>query len=383
MLLERLNKEVLIFDGAFGTELQARGLKAGAIPEELNIDDPEMIIDIHKSYLKAGADFITTNTFGANPLKLDSKKYSSEEVIKAAVNNAKASKQAMGKGYIAFDIGPIGKLMKPIGSLTFDEVYDSVKGMIEIVKDDVDCVIFETMSDLHELKAGILAVKENSDLPIFATMTFESNKRTLQGCDPITMITVLEGLHVDALGVNCSLGPKELSPIIKEILALTSLPVIIQPNAGLPCMVDNKTCYKMSADEFCEAIMEYMNKGVAVIGGCCGTNPKFIAELKKNINPKVVKRIVKKAHRIASGTQTVELGQRAIVCGERLNPTGKKKLKEAIKEERYDAIISEAINQSDALADILDINVGVPGIDEESVMLKVVEMVQEVVNITD
>ena len=215
MLRERLNKDLLIFDGGFGSQLQELGMKAGEIPEYYNIEHPKIIIDIHHRYLKAGADFITTNTFGANPLKLEQHKYSYQEVILAAIQNAKEAKKIKPDAYIALDIGPIGKLMEPMGTLTFDEVYQSVKQMVELVKEDIDVVLFETMTDIYELKASILAVKECSDLPVFATMTFETNGRSLSGCDPLTMVNVLEGLKVDALGINCSLGPNEMAILLK------------------------------------------------------------------------------------------------------------------------------------------------------------------------
>lgn len=381
MLRERLNKDLLIFDGGFGSQLQELGMKAGEIPEYYNIEHPEMIIDIHHRYLKAGADFITTNTFGANPLKLEQHKYSYQEVILAAVQNAKEAKKIKPDAYIALDIGPIGKLMEPMGTLTFDEVYQSVKQMVELVKEDIDVVLFETMTDIYELKASILAVKECSDLPIFATMTFETNGRSLSGCDPLTMVNVLEGLKVDALGINCSLGPNEMAPIIESILESTSFPVMIQPNAGLPLLEDGQTVYPMKADEFIEAIVPLVKKGIAIVGGCCGTTPEFIQKLKENCPTTVTPREVSLLTRVSSGTTTVEFGKHVVVCGERLNPTGKKKLKVALKEERYDELVVEAIKQEQAGAHVLDVNVGLPGIDEPKVMKHVIKLLQEVIQL--
>ena len=381
MLRERLNKDLLIFDGGFGSQLQELGMKAGEIPEYYNIEHPEMIIDIHHRYLKAGADFITTNTFGANPLKLEQHKYSYQEVILAAIQNAKEAKKIKPDAYIALDIGPIGKLMEPMGTLTFDEVYQSVKQMVELVKEDIDVVLFETMTDIYELKASILAVKECSDLPIFATMTFETNGRSLSGCDPLTMVNVLEGLKVDALGINCSLGPNEMAPIIESILESTSFPVMIQPNAGLPLLEDGQTVYPMKADEFIEAIVPLVKKGIAIVGGCCGTTPEFIQKLKENCPTTVTPREVSLLTRVSSGTTTVEFGKHVVVCGERLNPTGKKKLKAALKEERYDELVVEAIKQEQAGAHVLDVNVGLPGIDEPKVMKHVIKLLQEVIQL--
>ena len=381
MLRERLNKDLLIFDGGFGSQLQELGMKAGEIPEYYNIEHPKIIIDIHHRYLKAGADFITTNTFGANPLKLEQHKYSYQEVILAAIQNAKEAKKIKPEAYIVLDIGPIGKLMEPMGTLTFDEVYHSVKQMVELVKEDIDVVLFETMTDIYELKASILAVKECSDLPVFATMTFETNGRSLSGCDPLTMVNVLEGLKVDALGINCSLGPNEMAPIIENILESTSFPVMIQPNAGLPLLEDGQTVYPMKADEFIEAIVPLVKKGIAIVGGCCGTTPEFIQKLKENCPTTVTPREVSSLTRVSSGTTTVEFGKHVVVCGERLNPTGKKKLKTALKEERYDELVVEAIKQEQAGAHVLDVNVGLPGIDEPKVMKHVIKLLQEVIQL--
>ena len=381
MLRERLNKDLLIFDGGFGSQLQELGMKAGEIPEYYNIEHPKIIIDIHHRYLKAGADFITTNTFGANPLKLEQHKYSYQEVILAAIQNAKEAKKIKPDAYIALDIGPIGKLMEPMGTLTFDEVYQSVKQMVELVKEDIDVVLFETMTDIYELKASILAVKECSDLPVFATMTFETNGRSLSGCDPLTMVNVLEGLKVDALGINCSLGPNEMAPIIENILESTSSPVMIQPNAGLPLLEDGQTVYPMKVDEFIEAIVPLVKKGIAIVGGCCGTTPEFIQKLKENCPTTVTPREVSSLTRVSSGTTTVEFGKHVVVCGERLNPTGKKKLKAALKEERYDELVVEAIKQEQAGAHVLDVNVGLPGIDEPKVMKHVIKLLQEVIQL--
>ena len=381
MLRERLNKDLLIFDGGFGSQLQELGMKAGEIPEYYNIEHPKIIIDIHHRYLKAGADFITTNTFGANPLKLEQHKYSYQEVILAAIQNAKEAKKIKPDAYIALDIGPIGKLMEPMGTLTFDEVYQSVKQMVELVKEDIDVVLFETMTDIYELKASILAVKECSDLPVFATMTFETNSRSLSGCDPLTMVNVLEGLKVDALGINCSLGPNEMAPIIENILESTSFPVMIQPNAGLPLLEDGQTVYPMKVDEFIEAIVPLVKKGIAIVGGCCGTTPEFIQKLKENCPTTVTPREVSSLTRVSSGTTTVEFGKHVVVCGERLNPTGKKKLKAALKEERYDELVVEAIKQEQAGAHVLDVNVGLPGIDEPKVMKHVIKLLQEVIQL--
>lgn len=384
MLQERLKKEILVFDGAMGTQLQEAGLKAGEIPECLNITHPELIQSIHQKYLNAGADFITTNTFGANALKMKDVNYSLKEIIEAAIDNAKAAQKNTNRqnnSYIALDIGPIGQLLEPMGTLSFDQAYEIIKEQVLLAKDKVDLVLLETMTDIYEVKAGVLAVKENSDLPVFVTMTYETNQRTLSGCDPVTMVNILEGLNVDALGINCSLGPVELTPIINEVLKTASLPVILQPNAGLPCLVAGKTCYNMDSDTFVAESIKHVKNGVRIIGGCCGTTPEFIAKLKKAIPAKPVITTPVKATRVSSGSKTVEFGHHVVVCGERLNPTGKKKLKEALKQQRYDELVIEAIKQDQAKAHILDVNVGLPGIDEVATMKHVIKLLQEVISL--
>ena len=384
MLQERLKKEILVFDGAMGTQLQEAGLKAGEIPECLNITHPELIQSIHQKYLNAGADFITTNTFGANALKMKDVNYSLKEIIEAAIDNAKAAQKNTNRqnnSYIALDIGPIGQLLEPMGTLSFDQAYEIIKEQVLLAKDKVDLVLLETMTDIYEVKAGVLAVKENSDLPVFVTMTYETNQRTLSGCDPATMVNILEGLNVDALGINCSLGPVELTPIINEVLKTASLPVILQPNAGLPCLVAGKTCYNMDSDTFVAESIKHVKNGVRIIGGCCGTTPEFIAKLKKAIPAKPVITTPVKATRVSSGSKTVEFGHHVVVCGERLNPTGKKKLKEALKQQRYDELVIEAIKQDQAKAHVLDVNVGLPGIDEVATMKHVIKLLQEVISL--
>lgn len=382
MLRERLGKDLLIFDGGMGTQLQQAGLKAGEIPEVYNIEHPEIIVDIHSRYLKAGANFITTNTFGCNPLKMKDSGYCYCDLLKAAVQNAKEARNLINKeAYIVLDIGPIGQLLEPLGTLSFDEAYEIIASQVLLVKDEVDAVLLETMTDLYEVKAGILAVKENSDLPVFVTMTFEQNKRTLTGSDPTTFVNVVEGLGVDAIGVNCSLGPNELKPIIDELLEVSSTPIIIQPNAGLPVFNNGQTIYEVTASEYAKSMIDYMNRGVSIVGGCCGTTPEFIEELHKVAPTQVTARTVKKYTRVSSQNQTVTFNGQVVVCGERLNPTGKKKLKAALKEERYDECVVEGIKQQQAGADILDVNVGLPGIDEVATMKKVMKLLQEVINL--
>lgn len=381
MLRERLGRDMLIFDGAMGTQLQRAGLKAGEIPETYNIDKSDLIVDIHLRYLKAGASFITTNTFGCNPLKMKKCKYSYKDMIIAGLDNAlKAKALSNLEAYVVLDIGPIGTLLEPIGTLSFDEAYDIFKSIVEIGKDKADAVLLETMSDLYELKAGILAVKENCDLPLFTTMTFEAHGRTLTGSDPTTFVNVAEGLGVDVLGVNCSLGPVELKPIIDEILSCAHVPVMIQPNAGLPCLKDGCTYFPMGKDDFVEGVRPYMEKGVSIVGGCCGTSPEYIKGL-ADLNIKDVHRYnVEYKTSVSSFLKTVTFDDIMLVCGERMNPTGKKKLKEALKNKQYDEYVKEAIKQQD-VADILDVNAGLGGIDETDAMLNIMRLLSEVVHL--
>ena len=384
MLRDRIGKDLLIFDGAMGTQLQNAGLKAGDIPEELNIEQPELLRGIHKKYLDAGAHFITTNTFGCNRLKMADAKYPAQEMLLSAVKNARQARAEAGReedAYVVLDIGPIGQLLEPMGTLTFDEAYDIILEQIIPVKDQVDAVLFETMSDLYEVKAGVLAVKEHTDLPVFVTMTFEQNGRTLSGNDPETFVNVAEGLGADVVGVNCSLGPEELKPIIQEILETASVPVMLQPNAGLPCLEHGETHYHVTPEEYVEAMKDYMEQGAAIVGGCCGTTPEFIEKLSKAAPETVAERKVLKKTRVSSQTQTVTLGNRVIVCGERLNPTGKKKMKQALIEERYDELVVEAVRQEEAGAQVLDVNVGLPGIDEPETMKRVIRLLQEVITL--
>lgn len=369
---------VVLFDGAMGTILQSYGMKHGEMPESYNIEKPEIIERIHREYIKAGADIITTNTFGANRLKLEDTTYSVEDVIQSAVRNARA---AAGNKLIALDIGPTGRLMQPIGTLCFEEAYEIFKEQV-IAGEGTDLILIETMSDIYEAKAAILAAKENSKLPIICTLTLQKDGRTLTGTDIITMVNILQGLKVDALGINCSLGPKEMLPNVEEIIKYSELPVIVQANAGLPAMVDSNTVFNITPAEFADYAVKMAELGVSIIGGCCGTNPVYIEKLREKliaIKPVVKKPIVHTA--VSSGSKTVVIGDGVKIIGERINPTGKKKLKEALKTGDMEYILLEAVNQADAEADILDVNVGLPELNEEQVMPTVVKEIQSIINL--
>jgi len=378
---EKLKEGILIFDGAMGTMLQSSGLQLGELPEILNITDSKIIIEIHKAYIEAGANFITTNTFGANEIKLKNSNFSVEKIIHSAVENAKIATKNK-QVYIALDIGPIGELLEPMGTLTFDEAYNIFKRqIIQGVKSGVDLILIETMTDLYEAKAAVLAAKENSDLPVFCTMSFEADKRTFTGCNATSMVMVLEGLGVDALGVNCSLGPKEIEPIIDEILNISKVPVMVQPNAGLPNIIKGDTIFNILPEEFAVYGAKFKEKGVKVIGGCCGTTDRHIESLVKALKKVEIKdKKYSPLSGVCTPTKAVIIDQVKVI-GERINPTGKKLFKEALRNGDIDYILREAIAQVDAGAHILDVNVGLPEINEEEIMVKVIKEIQSILDV--
>ena len=372
---ELLNKkEFVLLDGATGTLIQKSGVKYSSVPESLNITHPELITSFHKAYIEAGSDIVYSNTFGANAYKLKNSGYTVEEIIKAGVNNAKKAVQNTAS-LVALDIGPIGKLLEPTGDLSFEEAYEYFKEEILAGK-DADLIVFETMTDLYELKAGVLAAKENSEKPIIATMTFEQNGRTFTGVSPACAVATLSGLGVDAIGVNCSLGPKELEPIICEMSKYTDLPLIIKANAGLPD--PNSNTYDILPEEFAESIVSMLKHGVKFIGGCCGTTPEYIAEIKTALNGKKYQPQKKSVDTVVCSCSTiVEINEPRII-GERINPTGKKLFKQALKDNNIDYILSQALSQVNAGAEILDVNVGLPEIDERQMMVRVLKAIQSV-----
>lgn len=375
------NREFVFLDGGMGTMLQARGLKPGASPEAMSIEAPDVLVGVHLEYLKAGADIIYTNTFGANRYKLTECGYSVDEAISAAVKNVRKAIELSGKDALAaLDIGPIGQLLEPTGSLTFDEAYDIFKEQIEAgVRAGVDLVVFETMSDLYELKAAVLAAKENSELHIICTMTFEENMRTFTGCSVPSMALTLEGLGVQAVGVNCSLGPDELYSVMEELSRWTTLPLIFKPNAGLPDPVTNK--YNVSPEEFAESMVKTVPLGVKIFGGCCGTTPDYIrATVNKLSHKQYTKQSPKIPAAVCSASDTVVIDQPRII-GERINPTGKKLFKAALLKGDIDYILGQAIEQIHAGADILDVNVGLPGVDEKQMMVTAVKAIQGVTDV--
>ena len=382
-LKDRLGKEVILFDGAMGTVLQQRGLKAGDVPEKLNIEKSKEIVEIHKSYLKAGAEILTTNTFGANALKMEEIDYSVEEVISAAVENARRAVVESGiEAAVALDMGPLGELLEPMGSLTFDEAYNLYQQQVLVgVEAGADLIHIETIADLYEARAAVLAAKENSNLPVFCTLTFEEDGRTFTGGSIRSMISVLEGLGVDGIGLNCSLGPEKLEPLVEEVLQYSKLPVIMQANAGLPVMENGETVFKISPAEYFKPLARLYEKGLAVIGGCCGTNEEFISLIAENLkNKKVKEREVIKESLVCSPSQSVDLAGVNVV-GERINPTGKAAFKDALRNGDLDYILKVAVEEVDAGANILDVNIGLPDIDEKEIMVRLIKELQGILDV--
>ena len=366
-------KRHLLFDGGMGTMLQAAGLQAGELPELLNLTHPDEITAIHRAYVEAGSEVVTTNTFGANRLKLGDAA-SVDEVFAAAARCARAS----GARYVAGDIGPLGALLRPMGTLSFDEAYELFAEQARAAATaGVDLFIIETMTDLLEIKAAVLACKENTDLPVFATMTFEEDGRTFLGTSPEIAAVTLDALGADVVGINCSLGPAKLRPFAARMLAVTEKPVLVQANAGLPHVEGDRTVYDIHPSEYAEAVRGMVEDGVGLIGGCCGTNPDYIQLLADIVRDRAPEpRHIAPALTVTSAQSvvTLPLGEHRIaVIGERINPTGKKRPKEALRTGDYDYVVSQGISQQEQGADILDVNVGLPDIDEVAVIQDVVE----------
>lgn len=387
MLLERLGKELLFFDGGMGTLLQAEGLQPGELPETWNIERKETIRKIHQSYFEAGSDIVLTNTFGANALKFHDENCSLKAIIDAAVENVRfGAKAGIRDGrdyYVALDIGPTGKLLKPLGDLSFEDAYEAFKEVVQYgEKAGADLIHIETMSDTYEVKAAVLAAKENTNLPVFATMIFDDKGKLLTGGDVPSVVALLEGLRVDALGINCGMGPKQMLPILQQIAQYTSLPIIVKPNAGLPKQRDGQTYYDVTPDVFAKQLQEIVKAGACVIGGCCGTTPKHIRTMISACKDLEMTKPTFKNHTIVSSYgKAVELGDMPVIIGERINPTGKSKFKQALKEHNLDYILKEGITQQDKGAHILDVNVGLPDIDEVVMMKEVVRELQSVTSL--
>ena len=397
MITDRLGKELLFFDGGMGTLLQEKGLAPGELPETWNISRSEVIKEIHKRYIEAGSDIVLTNTFGANALKFHAEGCSLEDIVKTAVDLAKkAADEAdtISSGhsgisgrkrtvYTALDIGPTGKLLKPMGDLDFETAYEAFREvMVWGEEAGADLIHIETMSDTYELKAAVLAAKENTSLPVFATTIFDERRKLLTGADVPSVIALLEGLRVDALGINCGMGPEQMLPVVEEYIKYSSLPVIVKPNAGLPKQRDGHTYYDVSPEEFAGYMGKIVSIGACVIGGCCGTTPDHIQAMTNFCRRlDIIPPSEKNDTIVSSYGQSVFLGKGSKIIGERINPTGKKKFKQALKDHDLEYILREGIAQQDNGAHILDVNVGLPDIDEISMMKETVQALQSVVNL--
>ena len=376
--LDRLGKERLIFDGAMGSMLQARGLKAGELPELWNITHNETILDIHEAYIKAGCHILKTNTFCANRLKLGKTGYSVEQVIASGVMTAKKAAENNG-AYVALDIGPTGKLLCPFGDLDFEEAVAIFAQMVTAgANAGADLILIETMSDTYEIKAALLAAKENSSLPVITTCTLDSSGRMLTGANIVTAISLIEGLGADALGINCGLGPDQIKPFLGDLVKYASIPVVINPNAGIPLLINGKTEYRITPEKFAREMKEFAAQ-VQIIGGCCGTTPDHIRALVEVCRDiPFMPASPKKYTAVSSWGKTVIFGEKTVIIGERINPTGKPRMKKALHENDMNYLCQEGLRQAENGAEILDVNTGLPDIDETTVLAKAVTGIQSV-----
>ena len=381
-IMDRIGREWLFFDGGTGSILQEKGLQPGELPETWNLLHPERILDLHRGYLEVGADIYNTNTFGANRLKFPE---NLDEIVTAAVKLAKEARTQAGRdedAYVALDIGPTGKLLAPMGDLSFDDAVDIFGEVVRIgAREGADLVLIETMNDSYEAKAAVLAAKENCDLPVFITCVFDGSGKMLTGGTPESVVAMLEGLGVDALGVNCSLGPAQMIPIVERLVKAAHVPVLVNPNAGLPKSVDGKTVYDVGPEEFAGYMKQIAALGAAAVGGCCGTTPDYIRAEIAAVRPLPLLPPQGRAQTvIASFSRTVEIGRaaRPVIIGERINPTGKKRFKQALVDHDIDYIVDQGLQQEDAGADVLDVNVGTPEIDEVALLDEVVCRLQSV-----
>lgn len=376
-----LGKQRLYFDGGMGTLLQAAGLKAGEKPEMWNLTHAETVKNIHLDYLKAGSNIISANTFGANSLKFDNL----EEIISAAIKNAKDAIKESGRGdcFTAMDIGPLGKMLEPLGDMSFERAVELFSESIKIGAEcGADLIIIETMNDCYETKAAVIAAKESCDLPIFVSNVFDENKKLMTGADPKAMIAMLESLRVDAIGMNCSLGPKQMLSVAEEYIRYASLPVIVNPNAGMPRTENGKTVFDVTADEFADYALEMAEMGVSLLGGCCGTTPEYIKKVvEKTRDIPYAAPEKKDITMVSSYTHAVEIGRVPVLIGERINPTGKSKFKQALRENNIAYIINEGVSQQEKGVHILDVNVGLPEIDEDKMLVTAVKELQGVLDV--
>ena len=383
-ILDYMKNNTLYLDGGMGTLLQEAGLAPGELPERWNLTHPDVIEKIQRGYFDAGSNVVNTNTFGANSLKFDTPEL--EEIIRAAVENAKRARDTSSgsqEKFIALDIGPCGKLLKPYGDFDFE---DAVRLFAQIVRvgaaSGVDLIFIETMSDSYETKAALLAAKENCDLPVFVSNAYGEDGKLMTGASPAAMVAMVEAMGADAVGANCSLEPKQLMGVVDELLSCASIPVMLKPNAGLPTEVDGKAVYSTLPDEFASDMAEAVRKGVRVVGGCCGTDPEYIKHIvsaTSDLDPLPV--TPKNITCVSSYTHAVNFGDSPILIGERINPTGKKRFKQALIENDMDYILQEGINQQEKGVHILDVNVGLPDIDEPTMLKNAVCELQAIIDL--
>ena len=381
-ITEYLKENIIYLDGGMGTLLQKQGLQPGELPELWNLSHSDVITQIHRDYFDAGSNVVNTNTFGANVLKFSEAEL--EKIIKAAMENAKAARDMSDtpqEKWIALDIGPTGRMLAPYGDFDFEDAVAVFAETVSLgVKYGAALIFIETMNDSYETKAALLAAKENSNLPVFVSNAYGEDGKLMTGASPAAMVAMLEGMGADAIGVNCSLGPKALEGVVEEYLKYSSTPIILKPNAGLPKAVNGKTVYDVEPEEFAQDVAALINKGVRIAGGCCGTTPEYISALVKK-DVELVPISKKNISCVSSYTHTVEFGKNPILIGERINPTGKKRFKEALKNNDIDYILKEGIAQQEKGVHILDVNVGLPEIDEEKMLKTAVCELQAIINL--
>lgn len=385
-ILELLGKRIIIFDGGTGTLLQEKGLAPGELPEVWNMTHREDLIEIHRNYFNAGADIVSANTFGANSLKFPGEYgYTVQEIVTEAIKNAKEAAMAFPERecFVALDIGPTGKLLKPLGDLGFEDAYALFQETMAAGEQaGADLILIETMSDTYEIKAAILAAKETTNLPVFATLIFDEKGKLLTGGSVTAAVTLLEGLGIDALGINCGLGPKQMVGILEEIKQVASIPIIVNPNAGLPRSENGKTVFDIGPQEFAETMKEIVEKGAWLVGGCCGTTPEHIeamVSLVKDMAPWPIQQ--KNRTLVSSYAKAVEIGKEPILIGERINPTGKAKFKQALRENNMEYILREGLEEQEKGAHVLDVNVGLPDINEPEMMEQVICELQSIIDL--
>lgn len=383
-VLEYMKSNILYLDGGMGSLLQAFGIKPGEHPERWSVSHPEVITKIHKDYFDAGSNVVLTNTFGANTLKFDIEEV--DAIIKASIENAReAALQSTNHNpkFVGLDIGPCGKLLKPYGDLDFEDAVEAFAGMVKAgVKYGADLIFIETMNDSYETKAALLAAKENSELPVFVSNAYGEDGKLMTGATPAAMVAMVEGMGADAIGCNCSLGPAQLAPVIDELLEYASIPVMVKPNAGLPKESDGKAVYDILPKQFGQEVLALVEKGVRAVGGCCGTTPEYIRELTSITKDCNLSAIVPKSRTLVSSyTHAVEFDKKPILIGERINPTGKKRFKQALVEKDMDYILQEGVNQQEKGVHILDVNVGLPEIDEVAMLTDAVCELQAIINL--